>query len=83
MDFYNCLRLLAACIKADLLTVNPEEPNEIFVYCSAGDENHPEGWYRENIHEAARELVEDENGQSHLMSALKEKTGEDFVREEF
>lgn len=83
MNFYNCLLLISDCIKADLLTVNPEDPNEIFVYCLAGDEDHPEGWYRENIHEAARELMEDKDGQSFLLSALKEKTGEDFEPHEF
>ena len=78
MNFYNCLLLISDCIKADLLTVNPEDPNEIFVYCLAVDEDHPEGWYRENIHEVARKLMEDKDGQSFLLSALKEKTGEDF-----
>lgn len=81
LDFYNCLRLLDTLIRHRLLQKDPTDhcKSRILVY-RAASEDCPEGWYSENVHDTARELAEDANGQAFLLGEL-EKRGIGFQEE--
>lgn len=72
LNFHNCLRLIGECVNAKVVSLDPENSNNVLVYRSAG-EFVPEGWYSENAHTVAQELMEDVEGQQILLNALKEK----------
>ena len=55
--------------------------DNVLVYRGAGPEE-PEGWYSENLMSLAQELRNDPNGQKELLSAYKDKTGQDFLPRE-
>lgn len=42
----------------------------VFTYRSKGDDNHPEGWYKDDIDSVARELSRDVNGFNLLKEEL-------------
>ena len=44
----------------------------VFVYRSKGDDNHPEGWYKNDIDTVAKELSKDINGMNLLKKELNE-----------
>lgn len=77
LNFYNCIRLLDVAIKCDLIQRDPNIPDNILVYRKAGEED-PEGWYSENLMSIAQELQDDEEGQTEILGALEEKTGQPF-----
>lgn len=79
LNFFNCIRLLDACVKEGLIKQNPKDQNAILVYREAG-EVYPEGWYSENLLDCAQDLQSDEEGQRVLLTALKER-GIDFTPE--
>ena len=69
LDFYNCLRLIQCCVENSILMQSPTDRNQILVLIGSDDET----WYSVNIHEAARELTTDVEGQTALLNALKIK----------
>ena len=68
LDFYNCLRLIQCCVENSILMQSPTDRNQILVLIG-----NDETWYSVNIHEAARELTTDVEGQTALLNALKSK----------
>lgn len=72
MNFYNCLRLVDECVKAGLIRRDSHNKNNVLVYRNAGT-TAPEGWYSENAHTVAQELMEDSEGQLTLKKALANK----------
>lgn len=63
MTFYNTVRLLDTGLKAGVFQFDPKDKNRMLVYRTGNQETGaPEGWYSENIHEVAQELMNDENG---------------------
>ena len=89
MMYFNCLKILETCCEAGLIKkVNkgdmtmdkdgnyipvPEESvGRILIYHAAG-ETDPEGWYAEDIDDAAQDLMKDRAGQRFLLHALSEK----------
>ena len=54
--YLRILRLIDKAIKDGILHVDPNNENNILVYRLAGP-NTPEGWYSENVHTIARELL--------------------------
>ena len=69
LNFIETLQLLEKCIKNDIIKKDPNNKNNIFVYREKGTK-FPEGWYSENIHTAAQELMEDNDGQRFLREHL-------------
>lgn len=61
LTFCQCINLLSKLVECGLLEKDPNNENNILVYCTGGKEN-PEGWYSENILSAASELADDEEG---------------------
>lgn len=70
--FIECLKLLEKLVQENLIPQDTNNPNNILVYRKAGA-NNPEGWYSENIHTAAQELLHDIKGQRYLLNVLSEK----------
>ena len=63
------VRLLGDMTEKGILKRDPEDKNSLLVYRTAGTQN-PEGWYSQNIFEAARELLNDEKSQYSMLNAL-------------
>lgn len=80
LNFYNCLRLLHECVKHGLIQASPRNKDCILVYREAGTES-PEGWYEENVHDSARELMVDIDDQKFLIERLKQRKGVEFAKE--
>ena len=80
LNFYSCFRLLHKCVQTGLIQLSPRDPNCILVYREAGIKA-PEGWYEENMHDCAKELMSDLEGQKFLVETLKCKKGIDFSEE--
>ena len=72
MNFVECLQLLEVLIKNNIISIDENNKNNVLVYREAG-EKFPEGWYSENIHSVARELVDDIKAQEYLRNVLSEK----------
>lgn len=72
MTYFQCIKLLEACIKNGILAVDPADSNCILVYRQAG-ETSPEGWYSEAVMSAAQELLDAPKGQQLLLEQLKKK----------
>lgn len=70
--FYECLQLIETLLDHGLLYPDPNDNNNIMVYRNEGNGS-PEGWYRENIHNVARELLHDIDGQHFLRKELEDK----------
>lgn len=79
LNFYNCFRLLHKCVQAGLIQLSPRDPNCILVYREAGIKA-PEGWYEENMHDCAKELMSDLEGQKFLVETLKCKRESTLVK---
>ena len=77
LNFYNCIRLLDEATHCGLIQRDPNIPDNILVYREAGEED-PEGWYSENLMSIVQELQDDEEGQTEILGALEEKTGQPF-----
>lgn len=78
LNFCQCINLLSKLIKKGVLQKDPNNENNILVYRTAGCDN-PEGWYSQNILDAATELSMDEEGQKFLLSQVK--TQSDYFEE--
>lgn len=74
LNFYQCIQLLSALVEKKIIQRDPENENNILVHRFAGTE-YPEGFYSENLLSTASELVDDDEGQSYLVSQLEEATG--------
>ena len=71
--FIDCIALLQKCIDDKLLQFSAEIGNgSILVYRSAGTEN-PEGWYWQNVMNAAAELFHSEMSQVELINEINIK----------
>lgn len=66
---YECIQLLTTLVDNGIVQKDPNEPNNIAVYREADGVN-PEGWYSQNLHEAANELLYDKEGQRFLLDEL-------------
>lgn len=82
LNFYGCMKLLEACIKAERIHIDPNNQNNILIYRAVGNppDKFPEGWYSENIHNTAKDLMEDIGGQKALLGVLKEENIEFKIR---
>ena len=56
LNFYNCLYLLGEMADHNLIKYDPNDHDRVLVYRAATKDN-PAGWYSENIHTIAQELV--------------------------
>lgn len=72
LTFYQCLMLLHHCMQKNLLSSDPKNQDNILVYREAGTD-FPAGWYSENVHSAAQELISDIAGQQFLLEQLSKK----------
>lgn len=72
MFYINAKNLVLLAVKHGVLQ---ELHGMIPIYRNAGSppELFPEGWYLEDIEDVAQDLMHDEDGQSALINALKEK----------
>lgn len=71
--FIDCIALLQKCIDDKLLQFSAEIGNgSILVYRSAGVES-PEGWYWQNVMDAAAELFHSEMSQVELINEINKK----------
>ena len=74
--FIQCLKLLELCVQNGLVVQDPNPDNDaerkdnILVYRAAGTDS-PEGWYSENIHSTAQELMRDMDSQQFLLNELE------------
>jgi hypothetical protein len=50
-----------------------QKKQHIFTYHAAGDANHPERWYIDDIHDAAASLMHDEAGQKLIIEELEKR----------
>lgn len=71
MKFITALKLLEDAVKENVLK---EQDGSIAVY-RKGTKTNQEGWYLTDKHRLAQELMNDENGQIALSSAIKNKRG--------
>lgn len=76
MKMLNAVKLIDACIEHKIIMRDPERKDNIIVWY-ANDIDYPDGWYSVNILTAAGELCYNFEGQTVLISSLKEK-GIDF-----
>ncbi len=72
-EYFQCLKLLEYLAEIGLIQRNPDIPSDIFVYCEGNGEEYPEGWYSENIYDAARELMNMPEEQKMLLETIEEK----------
>lgn len=72
-NFYQCIKLLDLCFANGVLRKDPNNTDNMLVYCTAGNppEKYPKGWYSENILSVASELAADPKGQRVIMKALR------------
>ena len=73
LEYYQCLKLLEYLVEIGLIQKNPKIPSDILVFCEGNGEEYPEGWYSENIFDAARDLVNKPDDQRILLDAIEEK----------
>lgn len=73
LEYFQCLKLLEYLVEIGLIQKNPETKSDIFVYCEGNGEEYPEGWYSENIYDAARDLAERPDEQKMLLETITEK----------
>lgn len=72
---YECIQLLDALAEKGIILRAPDNFNNIIVYRSA-DELNPEGWYSQNLMQAAEELTGDVESQRLLRETLEERGGD-------
>lgn len=73
LSYFQCLKLLEYLVEIEMVKKNPDIPSDIFVYCEGNGKEHPEGWYSENIYNAARDLAERPDEQRMLLETITEK----------
>ena len=72
MTYFQCIKLLEACIKNGILASDPDDANRLLVYRGAG-KTAPEGWYSEPVMSVAQELLLHTEGQELLVKELEKK----------
>ena len=72
MTYFQCIKLLEACIKNGVLASDPDDANRLLVYRGAG-KTAPEGWYSEPVMSVAQELLLHAEGQELLVKELEKK----------
>lgn len=80
LNFYNCLCLLGEFAKNNIISSDPKDKNRVLVYRSEG-KNTPEGWYSENIHDVAQELLRNPTEQKFLLSAYEKAFGKPYAKQ--
>ena len=74
LNNFNCIKLLESCVKNGLIQQDPNNKNNILVYCGASEDGtFKEGWYSCNLLSQAVELCNDGEGQRFLMTELAKK----------
>lgn len=85
LNYLSCLNLLEACVREDLLAVDPNNKDNILVWAKEGGLRGREGWQSRNAHDIAQELLHDGEGQRFLMTELAKNEykffASDFVSE--
>lgn len=71
LSYLECVGVLSALVKHNLIKRDPADSNSILVYRNSGSET-PEGWYSQNIMSVASELADDLEGQRYLLGAVLE-----------
>lgn len=72
MTYFQCIKLLEACIKNGILASDPDDANRLLVYRGAG-KTAPEGWYSEPVMSVAQELLLHTEEQELLVKELEKK----------
>lgn len=73
LNFYQCVQLIDYLVKIAVVNTDPNDKDRVLVYRSAGDSNHPKGWYSESVFDAARELADDYSGQQFLLNTIQDR----------
>ena len=68
--FLGTLYILEELFKKGILQKDPNNPNNMLIYRSAGTIN-PEGWYSENIIETATELFNNKKDLNYIISVAQ------------
>lgn len=63
-------------LKQGIFQYDPHDQNRMMMYRSAGDSEHPEGWYSQNIMDVASELKYDLKQYQKFRKALDERRKE-------
>lgn len=79
MTYFQCIKLLEACIKNGILASDPDDANRLLVYRGAG-KTAPEGWYSEPVMSVAQELLLHTEGQELLVKELEKRVSHSNVR---
>lgn len=72
MTYFQCIKLLEACIKNGILASDPDDANRLLVYRGTG-KTAPDGWYSEPVMSVAQELLLHTEGQELLVKELEKK----------
>ena len=80
LNFYNCLCLLGELAKKDIISFDPTDKNRLLIYRSEG-KNTPEGWYSENIHDVAQELLRNSKEQKLLLMTYEKAYGKPYTKQ--
>jgi hypothetical protein len=71
LNNFNCMRLIDELANLGVIQRDPERKNNVIIYFSGDDEN-PEGWYSQNIWQAAEDLLHDGESQRFLINELNQ-----------
>lgn len=71
ISFLGILSILEEMFSKELLLKDPNNSDNMLVYMEA-DASNPEGWYSENIHSVAREILADVESQDAILTYAKE-----------
>lgn len=82
LNFYNCLYLLGELADHNLIKYDPNDHDRVLVYREATKDN-PAGWYSENIHTIAQELVNDGNNQIFLLEVYEDQLGHPYTQRSY
>ena len=69
--FLGTMYILEELFKKEILQKDPNNPNNMLIYRSAGTIN-PEGWYSENIIETATELFNNKEDLNYIISVAQD-----------
>lgn len=81
MKFINVVELLKFAVDAKLIQQNPENKNQILIYFTKS-KDYPEGFYWENVLDAAQDLLTKPDDQKMIYEKIKE-TGMEMTFSEF
>lgn len=72
MRFMDAKILVKTAAEHNILRYTCPKKLYIFIYHAAGDENHPEGWYADDVDDVAQAVMRDIDAQNMLISKLHE-----------